>query len=72
MTFFLNFVVLLVGLLQDRPKESKVLGALAVAACVSSLILFGGPISGASMNPGTHAYSTFFLTLQHDRLDRLW
>lgn len=53
MTFFLNFVVLLCGLRKDRPKESKVLGALAVAACVGSLVLFGGPITGASLNPGS-------------------
>eukprot|EP01127_Copromyxa_protea_P023926 TRINITY_DN9204_c0_g1_i1.p1 TRINITY_DN9204_c0_g1~~TRINITY_DN9204_c0_g1_i1.p1 ORF type:complete len:332 (-),score=44.48 TRINITY_DN9204_c0_g1_i1:35-1030(-) len=51
MTFFLNFVVLLVGAIKDRPKESKVLGAFAAAATVAALILFGGAITGASMNP---------------------
>lgn len=62
MTFFLNYVVLLSALRSDRPKESKVLGALAVAACVSSLILFGAPITGASLNPGS---SLILLLLIH-------
>lgn len=48
LTFFLMFVILGVA---TGAKEKGVMAGVAVGATVALAALFGGPISGASMNP---------------------
>jgi len=47
MTFFLMFVILTV----TSDKKSKAFAGLAIGGTITLEALFGGPISGASMNP---------------------
>eukprot|EP01126_Amoeba_proteus_P008764 TRINITY_DN13304_c0_g2_i2.p1 TRINITY_DN13304_c0_g2~~TRINITY_DN13304_c0_g2_i2.p1 ORF type:complete len:176 (+),score=19.24 TRINITY_DN13304_c0_g2_i2:310-837(+) len=51
MTFLLTLVCLLTGGRKDRSKESKAFASLATGTCLSSIILFCGPLTGASLNP---------------------
>lgn len=47
LTFFLIFVILTV----TSDKKSKAFAGLAIGGTITLEALFGGPISGASMNP---------------------
>jgi aquaporin Z len=48
LTFILMFVILCVS---TGPKEKGITAAIAVGGAIALDALFGGPISGASMNP---------------------
>lgn len=48
LTFLLMFIILGVS---TGSKEKGITAGLAIGACVMMAALFGGPISGASMNP---------------------
>ena len=52
MTGLLMFVILCVS---TGPKETGVMAGIAVGGVIGLELVFGGPISGASMNPGSLA-----------------
>jgi aquaporin NIP len=65
LTFILMFVILSVS---TGPKEKGVMAGIAVGAVIALEALFGGPISGASMNPA-RSLGPALVSL---RLDSLW
>lgn len=65
MTAILMLVILSVSV---GPKEKGVMAGIAVGAVIAFEALFGGPISGASMNPAR----SLAPALVAARLDSLW
>lgn len=65
LTFFLMFVILNVA---TGAKEKGLMAGVAVGATVALDALFGGPVSGASMNPA-HSLAP---ALVSGHLDSLW
>ena len=49
-------------------KEKGLLAGVAVGAVIAALVLFGGPISGASMNPAR----SLGPALVYGRTEHLW
>jgi aquaporin Z len=65
LTAMLMFVILSVS---TGPKEKGVMAGIAVGAVVALEALFGGPVSGASMNPARSVAPALVAV----RLDSLW
>jgi aquaporin Z len=65
LTALLMFVILSVS---TGPKEKGVLAGIAVGAVIALEALFGGPVSGASMNPA-RSLAPALVSL---RLESLW
>jgi len=65
LTFILMFVILSVS---TGPKEKGIIAGVAVGAVIALEALFGGPVSGASMNPA-RSLAPAVVSLH---LDSLW
>lgn len=65
LTFILMYVILCVS---TGPKETGVLAGIAIGAVIALEALFGGPISGASMNP----VRSLAPALISGRVEHLW
>ena len=65
MTFILMFVIMGVS---TGSKEKGVMAGIAVGAVIAMEALFGGPISGASMNPARSLGPALAMV----RFDSLW
>lgn len=65
MTFMLMYVILCVS---TGPKETGILAGIAIGGVIALEAMFGGPISGASMNP----VRSLAPALVSGRVEHLW